>query len=270
MTSKTTILSPPVAIKLAWGLTGRFPNEEYSKNNAVLIEDMMKEARERAKNHDDPKEEEYVEQAVALILASFRNLETIFKGRNLNFDDNEKLRSKYMESIEENIDFGNKIQNILKSVPTMTITTAAGTITLVQWLKLSPIQGWGVGLACAALGYMINLGIVKIMRRRIQYQYIDQDYDRNLYYSRYVTQIDMALKLLYLDIDRLHNRIFKTKYMPETSVDKVIDDILKSIQPTFCEYIHKHKKKGIITPELWSLCETGNIEAVKHCKFWGK
>jgi len=267
---KTALLSPLVAIKLAWGLTGRFPEEEFSKNNAVLVEDMLKDIRERAKSHNDPKEKEYVEQSLALIIASFRNLETIYKGRNLNFDENERLRLKYMESIEENIDFGNKIKNILKSIPTMTITTAAGTITLVQWLSLSPIQGWGVGVACAALGYMINLGIVKTMRRQMQQNYVDQDYDRNLYYSRYVTQVTMTLKLLYLDIDRLHKSIFKTEYVPEASVDDLIQDSLKSIRPAFCDYIHKHKRMRIITPELWCLCETGHEEAVKHCKYWRK
>mgnify|MGYP001569367040 FL=1 len=59
----------------------------------------------------------------------------------------------------------------------------AGSVTVAQYFKLSGIQLWGVGLALAGLGYIINLLIVRKMRRSKQMLYVGQDYERGLYYD---------------------------------------------------------------------------------------
>jgi len=89
--SQTTLLPPITAIRMIWARTGAFSNDEHSKLSAVLTEAALKDIKDRAEKDD--KEREYVISAIATMDASLRSLDTIYKGRELNFQENERLRS---------------------------------------------------------------------------------------------------------------------------------------------------------------------------------
>ena len=263
----TALLLPPVtAVRMAWALTGAFANDEHSKQSAVIVENALKDIRERAQS--DPMENKYVISALATLDACRRSLDTVYKGRNLNFDENEKLRTAYLDSVKEGIEFGKKAQAFVKSIPAMTISAATG-VTVAQALKLNDLNLWAVGLVLAAVGYLINLYFVRWARDRTQQLYVSQDYERNIYYDQYITRVDVILTSLYLDLNRIHKNVFGSQY-PLDGIDAgpIVDEILRGVRPLMCSYVHKHTREKKITPELWPLCETGASEAVKACKWW--
>lgn len=261
----TSFLPPSTGVRIAWALTGKFPKSEESKLASVYAEAALKDIEAQAKI--DPKELKYVTGSKGMIYSSLRSLDTIYKGRELNFAENEKLRSVYLETIKENINFGNKAKDFLKSLPTMTIGSAGG-VTLASALKVEGNLLIGLGFVLAALGYLVNMLIVRLMRKRTQRLYIKEDYDRDLYYDQYVIRIATSLTSLYLDLNRLHEKIFGEPYTEKGELGEIVDSVLSGVRPTFCKFLQKHMDEKKITPELWPICETGNKEAIKLCKNW--
>lgn len=266
--STTSLLPPVSAVRMVWARTGLFSDDEHSKQSTVLVEEALKNIKERAQS--DEKENKYVISTIATMDSSLRSLDTAYKGRQLNFEENEKLRSAYLDSIRESLDFGKKAQDFLRSLPTMTIG-AAGGVTIAQALGVSGIKLWGIGLGLAAVGYIVNLLFVRHGRKKTQMLYIVQDYERDLYYDQYITRVSTILTSLYLDLDRIHKNIFGQPYpVDATEVHQIIEEMLRGVRSTFCMYVHKHMREKKITPELWSLCETGALDAVKQCPYWEK
>ena len=259
----TSFLPPSTGVRIAWALTGKFPKSEESKLSAVYAEAALKDIELQAKN--DATELKYVTGAKGMIFSSLRSLDTIYKGRNLNFDENEKLRSVYLETIKENINFGYKAKDFLKSLPTMTIGTAGG-VTLASQLGIEGNLLIGLGAALAGVGYLVNVLIVRLMRKRTQRLYIKEDYDRNLYYDQYIMRIVVSLTSLYMDLNRFHKKVFNEAYSDEGDIKDIVENVLKGARATSCEYTQKHMDEKKITPELWPICETGDEKAVKLCK----
>lgn len=263
--SQTFLLPPVSAVRMVWARTGMFSNDEHSKISAVLTEAALKNIRERAEADD--KERKYVNSAIATMDATLRSLDIIHKGRELNFEENEKLRKAYLDSVQENLEFGKKAGDFLKSLPAMVIGGAGG-ITVAQYFKISDINLWAIGLALASIGYIVNLKVIRLMRKRTQMLYVVQDYERGLYYDQYVTRVATTLTSLYLDLDRIHKNVFEQSYPVDVEVSDIIGEMLKGVRPTFCKYIHKHIKEKKMKPELWTLCETGKEGAVETCPRW--
>ena len=267
--AKTNLLPTVTAVRMVWAMTGKFSAEESSKSMATYVEDLLKKVEDRAAESGEP-EQGYILAAVTTMKSSLRSLDTVYKGRELNFKENEKLRQAYLDSVKESLDFGNKARDFVKSLPTMTIG-AAGGITIAQALGLNDLAIWGAGIGLAALGYLINLWFVRIARRKTQMLYVVQDYERGLYYDQYLIRVRIILLGLYLDLERIHKRIFGENYETDTTPGAnadLIDNIMSGLASTFCKYTHEHMDKKVITPELWSMCESGNAEVVKRCKHW--
>jgi hypothetical protein len=263
-----TMLLPPVsAVRLTWARTGQFPDDEHPKTSAAINESVLKDIKEKADK--DNQERAYVYSAIAAMDACLRSLETIYKGRELNFQENEKLREAYLESVADNIGFGNKARDFLKSIPTMAISSAGG-LTVLEALGITGIPLWATGLGLAGLGYVINLLIVRAMRYRKQMLYLRQDYERDLYYEQYVARVTETLTSLYLDLDRIHKNVFNELYPMNESATEVISGLLAGVGSTFCTYVHRHMMENKITPLLWPICESGAKEAVKNCPYWKK
>jgi hypothetical protein len=261
----TQLLPPIVAVRIAWARTSGFSNDEHSKRSAVLAEANMKDIKDRAKGNVD--EEQYVHSSIAALDASLRSLDTIYKGRQLNFEENEKLRSSYLESLKENLEFGNKAKDVLKSLPSMTVASAGG-VTVAQMLSISGMTLWLVGLILASFGYWINLVIVRLVREKKQMYYVQQDYERDLYYDQYISRVATTLMALYLDIDRIHKNVFNDTYQMDKQINDIINEMLQGVRPTYCKYVHKHMRGNKITADLWSLCESGHEEGITICPHW--
>lgn len=263
--SQTFLLPPVSAVRMVWARTGMFSDDEHSKIAAVLTEAALKNIRKRAEADD--KERKYVNSAIATMDATLRSLDIIHKGRTINFKENAKLRKASLDQIKENLEFGKNTEDFLKSLPAMVIGGAGG-ITVAEYFKDCGINVWAIGLAFASIGYIVNLGVVRLMRKRKQMIYIAQDYDRNIYYDQYITRVATILTSLYLDLDRIHKNVFEQSYSVDVEVSYIIEEMLKGVRPTFCKHIHKHIREKKIEPELWTLCETGKERAVKECPHW--
>jgi hypothetical protein len=264
MSKSTSLLPPSAGVRIAWALTGKFPKSEQSNLSAIYADNALKDIELQAK--PNAQERKYVVGAKAMIFSSLRNLDTIYKGRELNFAENDKLRSAYLDAVKENLDFGNKAKDFLRSLPTMTIGSAGG-VTLASALGIKGNILIGLGFVLAAIGYLLNVLIIRLMRKRTQALYLKEDYDRDLYYDQYVTRVAMNLTSLYLDLNRWHENIFDNAYADGRDVGEIVDGILSGLKPTCCSYVQKHMDMKKITPELWPVCETGDKEAVKQCRY---
>jgi hypothetical protein len=266
---KTALLPTVTAIRMVWAMTGKFSDDQPSQTMATYVEDTLKGIENQAAGVS-AEEQSYVTSAIATMKASLRSLETAHKGRDLNFEENEKLRRAYLESVTESISFGSKAQDVLKSLPTMTVG-AAGGVTIAQALGISGITLWGLGLALAALGYLVNLWFVRRARRQTQLLYVSQDYERDLYYEQYLNRVTTILLGLFLDLERIHKNVFQETYEADTNPSTIrsfVEDILAGVRSTFCPFVHKHIADNRITPELWTRCESGNTDAVRLCPNW--
>jgi len=267
--SKSALLPTVTAVRMVWAMSGKFTKNEPSQTMAAYVEDVLKGIEEQAPQIS-AEENSYVTSAAATMKASLRSLDIVYKGRNLNFKENEKLRTAYLESVKESLSFGSKAQDFLKSLPSMTIAGAGG-VTLAQYFGASGFQLWGAGLFLTGLGYVVNFYFVRRARRKTQMLYVIQDYERGLYYEQYLDRVTVVLLGLFLDLERIHKRVFKENYETDTNpttVRSIVKDILAGVHSTFCPYAHKHMAEKKVTPELWTLCESGTAEAVKKCPLW--
>jgi hypothetical protein len=130
------LLPPTTAVRIVWALTGSFSDDLHSQRAAEYAEQSLKNIEARAQQSNE-QEQQYVTTTIAAIQSTRRSLDTIYKGRELNFNENKELRSAYLDSIKEGIDFGKKAQDFLKSLPAMTIAGAGGALTFTQYFDLS-------------------------------------------------------------------------------------------------------------------------------------
>jgi hypothetical protein len=269
---RTELLPPSSAINIAWAQTGFFVKNHPESNEIATeakkhLDDIIEQARKA-----DIAEKAYVNLAVVDIDATMRTIDTIYKGRELNLEENEKLRSAILENIKEDEKFGRDAKDAIKSLPAMAIAAGAGTVTLNEVLESLSLPGWGlwlIGLGFAGAGFIVNGWLKKWYSSRRQKQYIRQDYDRTIYYLQYLNRVQTALIHLYIDIDRVHNRFFGKKYPLDKreSATSVVKNIVLAAMPTLCPEIQPHIKDDIINTDRWTLCEAG-IEMVGGCKYW--
>lgn len=262
----TTLLSPLSALRITWAQTGNFSDDPHSRQTALEAENALKGIEQLAKKSD--RENLFVGNAIGSMKASLRSLDIIYKSRQDNFRENEKLRASYMQSITDSLEFGKKAEDFLKSLPTMTLT-AAGGVTIGQLFGLSSVYIWALALGAGAAGYMLNLWYVNRSRRLTQMHLIQHDYDRNLYYKQYIDRVALVLMSLYYELDRIHTNVFGSSYpLDNNNLPDLVDDILGGVKPTLCKFVHAHIREGKITPELWPMCETGVDQVVKTCPYW--
>ena len=106
------------------------------------------------------------------------------------------------------------------------------------------------------------------MSREKQELYMKEDYDRDLYYADYVSRVAAVLMGLYLEVNRIHEKVFKKPYDEKRPASEAVDSLLMGVRPSYCKFLRKHMKDKVITPELWPTCETGDAEATRACRNW--
>ena len=264
----TDLLSPSEAVQLAWALSSEFNTEERSKMPASEAKSNIKLIKSQAQTSNNPQQQKYVSQAIASIYASLRSLDIVYKGRNLNFDDNEKLRQAFLDGVKQDVDFGTKAKDIVRSLPAM-VLGGAGGLTVGQITQnlfgLTDILLGALFLAGIGISYPAYAVYVRYKRKQKLQCYIAQDYERNLYYYEYVERVETILTELYDDLNSIHQDVFQAPYQNPPQNRNVVTGIIKGLKSNFCENIHRHMKEKSITPELWSICEAGNKIAIQCC-----
>jgi hypothetical protein len=181
-----------------------------------------------------------------------------------------------MENVQDSIQFGSKAKDYLKTLPTIAIAGpgVAGTLgpSIAAYFGVVEVNQslflWGFGALTAGLGYLIHAYFVYRGRKRSQMLYVEQDYERNLYYDQYLARVVATLTGLYQDIDRIHEQTFSAYYpIKNGNAQRVVEDLLKGVRPTMCKYVNEHMRKGLVTPEVWTLCEVGEPPSAK-CPHW--
>ncbi|NVL91233.1 MAG: hypothetical protein HWN69_09650 [Desulfobacterales bacterium] len=264
---QTTLLPPDIAVRIAWALTGQFSKSKQSKDIYLLADKQLKDIQEKAIG----KEKEYVDLAIPIVLAGMRSLDTIYKWRELNFEENEKLRSVALDDVKETMKFGQKAGDFLKSLPAMTVAAGGGAAFSIEVLNLPASAVWGLGVGLAGASFWVYRWYTHMTNKQKQKIYLKQDYERNLYFEKYRNQVLETLETMYSDIDRVHKRVFHQEYKLEKTenASKIVEDALIGIKPTMCEHVSNHLEDGSITAEYWPRCEVGG-KAAEECKQWPK
>lgn len=312
---KISLLPPRTAVRIVWACTGTFSKDKDLRLSTFLIDKAMKDMKSLLKNKEKnlrekkkeknnknnikieeeeeeeiEKEKQYLTRAMIAMNSCLRSIHTMYKGRNLNFDENTKLRAAYLKSLEENIDFGNKLRDFLKSLPTMTIGAGSGAF-LSQSIKdsligfgklpggfdLEEVSLWILVALGLGVGYFFNDLLVRWSRKRKQMLYIINDYERNLYYDHYIDGAEALLVSLYTDLNQIYQEIFDYPYEKKDegeneekerkNTENMIKDLIKA-QPERCGYIYQHMREKKITPGEWAICETGLKKDRERCIHW--
>jgi hypothetical protein len=303
--SKKSLLSPMTAVQMAWALTGLFSKEKPTQDFISSVEKKQKEknSEKKDKKNANPEsstpekapsqfptflidkaledvrcrakgdlENKYVDRVIAAMNSSLRSIHVVYKGRNLNFDENEELRVTYLKSMREGIDYWHKLKNSIKFIPATSIG-AAGGVTLSEIIsnesEVTELYQWLFIAAFTALGFFVGWINVWWRGRKMWERYVKQDYERNLYFKNYLERVTKILTSLYNDVCQIYKETFGKSHPEVPERECFIEDMLKGMQPKLCDYVHKHVRENKITAELWPMCETGEMKIIKrHCKLW--
>jgi hypothetical protein len=268
---RTQILPPFLAVGITWTLTGKWSENAEFKIKAAEEEDRLKDFVKRARDSGDVKELSYVEGAVSAINIGLRNLAIIFELRKKNFEELESLRDAQLSVVQE-------FQTLTSSWQSLGPRLGAVGIGGVLGGSLSTVLGnlpGGVNAAISIGGmiffYLLHGVVVVPMVKYFKMKDImKRDYDRNLYYGQYLERSKLVLYSTYQDLERLHTSTFGRPYdeTVKVSVDSLAESIIAGAKSTMCEHVHKHMVRGIITADLWSMCETG--DGKEDCRYWPK
>ena len=266
--AKTRFLTPLSAVRLLWGATRGFTNDAIKDVYTDYIQPEIDKLLELTKDND--KEIRYIRQLGIQLTAAIRNAGIIYKGRQLNYNENKKLREAYLKSLEKDYDLTGQLKELLKSLPSIGIGGAGG-IVLLQSSTQSPgtFEQLFVAFSFAGIAYLIQKLVEKALLYNKQMNYIRQDYETTLYYENYLSRMENALKELYENLEIIHEHIFEERYHEKEDVGELIKKMIQEVRPTRCPLIDKHMKSGKINPDYWHLCETG-LPYAENCKLYNE
>lgn len=249
-----------------------YSTNQLGRDEAQSAKQILMDLEQKGKMSKDPKEQDYVSCAIALIRTSERSLQTIIESRNLNFKEANALREQSQQNILYYSQFTGNLQSLVPRLGSMTVAGVGGGITLADLFnKVFPALGdYTLPLIIAigaAIGYLVHgLIVVPIVKRKLQMENVKGDYDRNLYYDQYIERTKNALIGLYIALENCHTTYFEQKYNQSGDASQIVKGVLQGVYPTLCPYVHKHMREGRITPDLWSKCETG--QGITYCPLW--
>lgn len=259
-----TILPPEMAVRMVWSLTDKFHNKDIPEVSSQMTETLLTDIKTRAVGKD----KEYVDRVIATMYAALRNLGMIYRGRELNFTENERLRLTYLEAVQKNIEFGKNAWDYLKTIPAMTVG-GAGSVTVAEIIfKTFDIKFLViVGLFFAAVGFMVHLIYIRLTRNLKLKLYVRQDYERTLYYEQYLNRVLDVLNSLNKELNQIHQDVYGNQQPPTSDNIKKynIKDFLSGVHSTFCENTHKYMSQKTIKPDNWARCEAGFEKATDEC-----
>lgn len=131
--AKTKYLSPELAVRIAWGLTHQLSGTAEVREEASRMRTLMEDIKDKAKKDKD--EERYVDSAFAAVTTTFRGLVTIVSGRNINFDEVNKLRNRQIENIQYISRFSSDLQSLVLRLSGMTVGGVSVSVILTKFVE---------------------------------------------------------------------------------------------------------------------------------------
>lgn len=288
-------LPPASAVRLAWARTSQFskPPSESPKDEAedpkkvkearILVDPFLKPGWEdlwavkggtggTRKLATSPEELRYLLNALAAVDSTVRTLETIYRGRELNFQEQETLMDAYLEYVKvaqgKGQGLSEDLRSLLHAVPALVIGSASGlSIALVAQANL--LQTGLIVVASTIALFALSLGWSWASSAWKLQSFVRTDYQRNVYFDLYVNTVQDALKGLYNDVEQLHKEAFGGP-CPDASGFNAVPRLLEPLKsnPGSCQYVIRHMAMGLVTAERWPLCESGSAEMVNLCPYW--
>lgn len=259
---KTQKFPPDAVLERVWAATGVFSKVPSSGPYKVLSDTELSNLETGLKD----KHLAYVRAVVPAMDACLRSMHTIFEWRELNFKERDALRDAALESVGEDMKSGLGVGDYLKTIPTFTAVSAAGT-AYNYFQEVPAKESWFFGLSLGVIGLIVHAYILKKLRERRMWLFVRADYDRALYFDDYLHKVRMALELVYDRANGIHERIFGGKYSNDPAED-YYKPILKAIKRSDCYLVHIHMGNGTITPDQWPICKSGLKDRIEECPYY--
>jgi hypothetical protein len=235
---KCSVLTPLAGVQLAWALTGGFKRSEVTvaekyetqktDGNQITVaagekpdeKDIVRINTSKAEELIESigktfpcgsAEEKYSHESAAAIRASVRNLATIYRGRDLNFKENDALRDVYMASIKEGISFGSSLNEFTKSLPRVVISGGAALIFSTVLIYYFSVTVFFLAILASISGFFLYWVILSACRWRQKRLYIRSDHERTLYYASYLRHSKKELNELHERLKKSHTTFCKNK-----------------------------------------------------------
>jgi len=261
--NRTALLPPIQAIMLLWSTSGRFGDKESHSGETELrtrLEALQKSA------GDDKKELAYLNLAGNRLYAALRNVEILYKGRELNYAENRIFRDDYLSSLKKSYDFSGQLKEGLKSLPAITIGGSGG-IALLQTTQQEPGTAGLVfaGLLFAGIAFVLKELLDRLLLYNRQMNHIRQDYETTAYYEHYLGRVEHLLKHVAFDLNEGHRTIFGIPNQDPEELEAAVTGLIANVRPVCCHLVHKHIRTRKVNPETWLYCETG-LPGCRLCK----
>jgi uncharacterized repeat protein (TIGR01451 family) len=239
---KCSVLTPLAGVRLAWALTGGFQKPEVAVAEKYETPKEGSLIQVAASSKPDEKdiitinttkaeqliesigktfplgsaEEKYSHESAAAIRATVRNLATIYRGRDLNFKENDALRDVYMTSIKDGISIGTSLKDFAKTLPSLVISGGSALIFLMISITFFNVQVasgtvFVFSIIAAFSGFAAYWVILVISRWLQKKAYIRSDHERTLYYVNYLEHSKKELKALYTTLNENHEKFCTNK-----------------------------------------------------------
>lgn len=212
----------------------------------------------------------YLAGALAAVDGCVRSLETIYKGRELNFKELDKLRDAALEYVKvaqgrgENL--REDLRSLLQATPALVLGGLTGaSIAIVAGAAILPAAALIVGSTIAVYG--VSVGWTWAVTQWKLMDYVRNDFYRNIYFERYLGQVRERLTSLYREVDDLHEMIFKARF-PGGSAEDTVKGLLAPLGMGRCKYWEEHMDMQLITPDLWPWCEATMDGGGRRCPYW--
>ena len=277
---------PDSTLKYAWSLTLSFSGHDDAKLEAQYVRDAIKGIGIRVTKRVDNSEEEaradaikdlrYFEAIEAAINSCVRNLLTITRGRNKNFEETDELLKSQIESINSLTNLSANLQSGLGRLASMTF---GGATTGAIIAYFSPnLPTWVLPLSVAGIGALAygvhETVIVPRSKRNVETELIKTEARRGMYFQQFVRRARTTLHSLLDDVLRIYSEVYGSPFHEEKFDDpaerrKIVADTLRGIEnesPFVCKYLTKHYLEDKITRDLWVICESGREP--EYCKHW--
>ncbi|MBN1182134.1 MAG: hypothetical protein JXB49_07595 [Bacteroidales bacterium] len=264
----TKLLPPLSAVQMTWVTAIKFSAPESIDLYEEYVKPSMTNIIESSKS--DEKENEYILKAIPMMAVTLKNINTLRKGRELNYADNKILRNVYLESINQKFDLVSKIKDFVKNLPAITIAGTGGLVFAEGTLtNVDTSDKLFFALLFAAIGYGINQLINRYLLQRKQLNYIKEDYQTTCYYENYLDRVEVTLHNLFDELEALHQKLFGEKYHSDINGKRLITKMIADIRSKRCRFIKSHMEKGLITSDIWHLCEIESGRE-KECPYYKK